>query len=198
LLPFAAYHPHGVLALHGALPDVERVEEIEKVQLGSPDWRKITWGDWADAPGYALDSGVFGRPTFGRDFFEEIMERLGLKVLVRSHQPFAPTFLSSCVREDLCGMPGTWSSQAYKSRAPGGAEEEIGKNWGQGFTFDFWVEVVWPTALVRPKGHSMVSKRGLVLDLCCTQMGLDAVLYVNPLRLQRPDKANPSGTPHGR
>ena len=93
LLPFAAYHPQGVLALHGALPDVERVEEIERVQLGSADWRKITWGDWADAPGYVLDPGVFGRPTFGRDFFREVMDRLDLRVLIRSHQPHAPTYL---------------------------------------------------------------------------------------------------------
>ena len=113
-LPLAAWHPSGLLALHGALPDVERVEEIEKVQLGSADWRKITWGDWADAPGYALDSGVFGRPTFGRDFFEEIMERLGLKVLVRSHQPFAPTFLF----DDRC-------LTIFTSSAYGGTERTV-------------------------------------------------------------------------
>jgi len=91
-LPFAAWHPGGLLALHGALPDVEKVEEIEKIQLGSSDWRKITWGDWADVPGYSAGD-YFGRPTFGRDFFEEVMDRLGLKALVRSHQPHAPTYL---------------------------------------------------------------------------------------------------------
>lgn len=92
-LPFAAHHPAGVLALHGALPDVERVEEIAGIELGSADWRKITWGDWVDAPGYVVDPGAFGRPTFGKDYFEEIMGRLGLRVLVRSHQPFAPLYL---------------------------------------------------------------------------------------------------------
>lgn len=91
-LPFAAWHPKGVLALHGALPDVDRVKEIENVPLGSSNWRKITWGDWADVPGHSAGD-YFGRPTFGRGFFEEVMEELDLKVLVRSHQPHAPTYM---------------------------------------------------------------------------------------------------------
>lgn len=91
-LTLAAWHPSGVLALHGALPDVESIEEIEEIQPGSSNWQNITWGDWADVPGYSVGD-YFGRPTFGRSFFEETMNRLGLKVLVRSHQPFVPTFL---------------------------------------------------------------------------------------------------------
>lgn len=93
LLPLAAHHPAGVLALHGALPDVERLEQIEAIALGSANWRKITWGDWVDGPGYCLDPGFFGRPAYGRDYFEEIMGRLGLKALVRAHQPDAPLYL---------------------------------------------------------------------------------------------------------
>lgn len=92
-MPFAAWHPRGVLALHGALPDVDAVEEIEDIELGTSNWRRITWGDWADTPGYVVDPGVLGRPTFGRDAFETIADRLGLKVLVRSHQPSAPVLL---------------------------------------------------------------------------------------------------------
>lgn len=92
-LPFAAMHPRGVLALHGALPDVDTIEEIEEIQLGSPNWRRITWGDWVDIPGHVVDPGTLGRPTFGRDVFETIASRIGLKALVRSHQPFAPTYL---------------------------------------------------------------------------------------------------------
>ncbi len=92
-LPFAAHHPAGILGLHGALPDVDKLEEIEGITLGSANWRKITWGDLLDVPGYEVDPGTFGRPAFGRDYFEEVMERLGLKVLVRSHQPFAPRYL---------------------------------------------------------------------------------------------------------
>lgn len=93
LLPFAAFHPAGVLAVHGALPDVDELEEIERVPLGSANWRKMTWGDWVDGPGYQVDPGVWGRPAYGRDYFFEVMERLGLRVLVRAHQPDAPLFL---------------------------------------------------------------------------------------------------------
>ncbi len=92
-LPLAAVHSAGVLAVHGVLPDVDEVEEIEAVALGSANWRKMTWGDWADGPGYQLDPGFWGRPVFGRDYFWEVMERLGLRALVRAHQPDAPLFL---------------------------------------------------------------------------------------------------------
>lgn len=92
-LPFAAYHPAGVLALHGVLPDVDNIEEITHVSLGSANWRKVTWGDWVDGPGYCVDPGFFGRPAYGADYFFEVMNRLGLHVLVRAHQPDAPLFL---------------------------------------------------------------------------------------------------------
>jgi len=91
-LPFAAWHPAGILALHGALPDVARIEDIARIELGSADWRKITWGDWADVPGYGLGS-LYGRPAFGADYFDEVASRLGINALVRAHQPSAPTFL---------------------------------------------------------------------------------------------------------
>ncbi len=106
-LPFAAHHPAGVLALHGALPDVVRIEDIARIELGSADWRKITWGDWADVPGYALGSGVSGRPTFGASYFAEVASRLGIRNLIRAHQPSAPTFLF----EDRCLT--LFTSRAY-------------------------------------------------------------------------------------
>ncbi len=91
-LPYVAHHPAGILALHGALPDVGDVAEIARVPLGSVGWRAITWGDWVDAPGYALGS-AHGRPAFGADYFARIAARLGIAALVRSHQPSAPMFL---------------------------------------------------------------------------------------------------------
>ncbi len=93
LLPLAAFHPAGVLAVHGALPDVDDLEEIDRVTLGSANWRKMTWGDWVNGPGYCLDPGFFGRPAYGADYFFEVMGRLGLRALVRAHQPDAPLFL---------------------------------------------------------------------------------------------------------
>lgn len=106
-LPFAAYHPAGVLALHGALPDVGDPAEISRISLGSAEWRAMTWGDWEDAPGYAFGAGQTGRPAFGRDYFAEVASRLGIAVLIRSHQPAAPTFLYN----DRCLT--LFTSQAY-------------------------------------------------------------------------------------
>jgi hypothetical protein len=113
-LPYAAWHPKGVLALHGALPDVQRIDDIEKIKLGSSDWQRVTWGDWEDAPGHVLNPGALGRPTFGRDAFEEISIRIGLKALVRSHQPFVPMFLF----EDRC-------LTIFTSSAYGGTERRV-------------------------------------------------------------------------
>jgi hypothetical protein len=92
-LPLAAWHPAGVLAVHGALPDVPSLEAIDSVELGSEAWRAITWGDWAESRGGGLPTAGWGRPSFGRAVFDRRMGRLGARILVRSHQPFAPTFL---------------------------------------------------------------------------------------------------------
>lgn len=114
LLPFAAWHPIGVLALHGALPDTDSIEAIQDIKLGSSDWRRITWGDWMDAPGTVLDPGALGRPVYGRDAFETILNRLGFKALVRSHQPHAPTHLY----EDRC-------LTIFTSKAYGGTHRHV-------------------------------------------------------------------------
>ncbi|MFQ5793691.1 MAG: metallophosphoesterase family protein [Candidatus Bipolaricaulia bacterium] len=91
-LPLAVAAENGILALHGALPDVETLEEVGQIVFGSEPWRQIVWGDWQDAPGRLLgDAG--GRPQFGRDHFEERMERFEKRVLIRSHQPHAPLTL---------------------------------------------------------------------------------------------------------
>jgi len=87
LLPYAAWHPAGVLALHGAFPDVADLTSIESIELGSEAWRAITWGDWGDRPSPVTSSG---RPMFGRREFVDRARQLGVRVLVRSHQPHAP------------------------------------------------------------------------------------------------------------
>ncbi|MEN6369178.1 MAG: metallophosphoesterase family protein [Thermotogota bacterium] len=92
-LPLAAWHPAGVLALHGALPDLRSLESINAVDLGSPAWRDITWGDWRDVVRVDGRAGFTGRPTYGADVFRERSRHLGVRVLVRSHQPDAPTYL---------------------------------------------------------------------------------------------------------
>lgn len=92
-LPFAAHHPAGLLALHGALPDVEKLADIARIQLGSTEWRALAWGDWEDRPRPPLEPGLSGRPAFGGDYFRGVADRLGVRILVRSHQPSAPLYL---------------------------------------------------------------------------------------------------------
>ena len=82
-----------IIALHGALPDVENLAEINQIELGSEKWEQITWGDWTEAEGEQLASISTGRPLFGRGWFFRIMNRLKKKVLVRAHQPRAPQLL---------------------------------------------------------------------------------------------------------
>jgi hypothetical protein len=92
-LPLAAFHPAGVLALHGALPDLSSLKDIDAVELGSPAWRDITWGDWRSAERVDGRPHPASRPVYGADVFRERAQRLGVRVLVRSHQPDAPTYL---------------------------------------------------------------------------------------------------------
>ncbi len=92
-LPLAVHIDRGILALHGALPDVERIDEIEQITPNTANWQKITWGDWIDEPGYELLTSVSLRPTFGEDYFQTVMDRLELSVLIRSHQLNVPTFM---------------------------------------------------------------------------------------------------------
>jgi len=95
-LPLAAWHPAGILGLHGALPGIESLDAFEGIEAGSDAWRAVTWGDWheteRDGP------AVGGRPRFGRATFGTRSKRLGVRVLVRSHQPSAPT----CLFDDRC------------------------------------------------------------------------------------------------
>jgi hypothetical protein len=92
-LPLAAWHPSGVLAVHGALPDVPSLGAIDAIELGSEAWRAITWGDWEASRGGGLPATGWGRPSFDRDEFDRRSKQLDTRILVRSHQPFAPTFL---------------------------------------------------------------------------------------------------------
>ncbi len=81
-----------LIATHGALPDLEKMEAIDQIKGGDGNWEKITWGDWNEVAGYVLGSG-FGRPQLGSDYFEQAMEKLNKEVLVRSHQPNVPVYM---------------------------------------------------------------------------------------------------------
>ena len=95
-LPLAVSSPNGIIALHGALPDVSSLEDINRIKLGSAEWHQITWGDWQERAGKFLGIDLYTeRPQFGRGWFKEIMSRLGKNVLIRSHQPDAPPTMYS-------------------------------------------------------------------------------------------------------
>lgn len=80
-----------IVALHGALPEVNNLEEINQIKIGDQNWQAITWGDFVERPGERLGVNPFtGRPQFGRDYFLKLMKRFNKKVLIRSHQPDAP------------------------------------------------------------------------------------------------------------
>jgi len=86
-----------IIALHGALPDVKDLEDINKIELGSKKWQQITWGDFyegdGDYLGIEFQNPFTGRPQFGKDYFLKTMKRFNKKVLIRSHQPDAPQFM---------------------------------------------------------------------------------------------------------
>jgi protein phosphatase len=85
-LPFAVYTNSGILGLHGALPDVERLEDINDVKPGDEFWNQMVWGDFQDMEGDSLGEYV-GRPQFGKDYFNRLMSQFGKTVLIRAHQP---------------------------------------------------------------------------------------------------------------
>ncbi|MCS7180569.1 MAG: serine/threonine protein phosphatase, partial [bacterium] len=87
-LPLCAYGK-GFIALHGCLPDIEKLEDIEKIEIGTKEWFKIIWGDFKDKEGEEIGS-FLGRPSFGRDYFFRIMGKIKMNVLIRSHDPYAP------------------------------------------------------------------------------------------------------------
>ncbi len=83
-----------VIALHGALPDVKNLNEINDIKLGSKEWLQICWGDFVEKKGQKLENkNVMGRPKFGKDYFFRLMETFNKKVLIRSHQAHSPQFM---------------------------------------------------------------------------------------------------------
>jgi hypothetical protein len=86
LLPFAVVTDNGIFAVHGAPPSVDKLEEINAIQLCSEQWHQVTWGDFVEMQGKIVNDPE-GRPKFGEDYFLRVMKQLGKDVLIRSHQP---------------------------------------------------------------------------------------------------------------
>jgi predicted phosphodiesterase len=90
--PFAITTENGILALHGALPDIESLEEMNRIELGDENWDRMVWGDFVENEMDYLGD-LWGRPQFGRQYFNRLMERYQKQVLIRSHQPHAPLMM---------------------------------------------------------------------------------------------------------
>jgi hypothetical protein len=62
---------------------------MDQIELGNENWDRIVWGDFVENEMDILGD-LWGRPQFGRPYFERMMEQYEKQVLVRSHQPHAP------------------------------------------------------------------------------------------------------------
>lgn len=90
--PLAVTSGNGIVGLHGGLPDLIALEGINGIERGDDQWDRILWGDFFEgSEGSPRD--LLGRPQFGRSYFEQMMDRYGKRVLIRSHQPRAPLYL---------------------------------------------------------------------------------------------------------
>jgi len=74
-----------IIAVHGALPDITKLRDFNKIEDGDNQWYDTVWADF-------LEAGSVGpRKFFGEDYFEKVMKRIGKSLLIRSHDPDAPT-----------------------------------------------------------------------------------------------------------
>lgn len=89
-LPLVAIIKNKIIALHGALPKVNNVSEIENIDIGSEDWRTVTWGDFEFENESKEIKLCSGRPKYSKKHFETVMNNLGINLLIRAHQPTAP------------------------------------------------------------------------------------------------------------
>jgi predicted phosphodiesterase len=96
--PLAITSQNGILALHGGLPELNSLEEMDKIELGDTNWDKIVWGDFVESDVDILGNW-WGRPQFGTSYFGQMMDRYQKQILVRSHQPNAPPvmFKKRCI-----------------------------------------------------------------------------------------------------
>ncbi len=90
--PLALTSENGMLALHGGLPELNSLEEIEQIERGDANWDRIVWGDFVESDANVLGDW-WGRPQLGRSYFGQMMDRYGKQILVRSHQPTAPLLM---------------------------------------------------------------------------------------------------------
>lgn len=83
-----------ILAVHGGLPDINNLGEINNIQISFNDiLLNFLWGDFREEDGEYLGEDRMGRPQFGKYYFEKLMGRFNKKILIRSHDPKANLFM---------------------------------------------------------------------------------------------------------
>lgn len=89
-LPIVATTNNNVIAVHGGLPEIVSLDEINQIIDGDIKWFQITWMDFEDRKGeYLYTDPWTGRDKYGADYFKKIMNRLGMEVLIRAHDYYA-------------------------------------------------------------------------------------------------------------
>ncbi|MEM2238000.1 MAG: metallophosphoesterase [Candidatus Caldarchaeum sp.] len=94
MMPYALVNRDGVLCVHGGLPDgLKDLSQLEKIQRGQEDLddplaMQLLWNDPREnLKGFAESDRGGGALYFGEDVFREFMDRNGLRLMVRSHEP---------------------------------------------------------------------------------------------------------------
>ena len=90
--PLCATSQNGILGLHGGLPELKSLEEVNQIGLGDANWDRVVWGDFVES-GVEILGDLWGRPQLGRPYFERMMDRYQKQILIRSHQPHAPLIM---------------------------------------------------------------------------------------------------------
>ena len=90
--PLAVTTQNGILALHGVLPDLKSLDDMNQIKLGDENWDRMVWGDFEENEAEYLGD-LWGRSQFGGQYFNRLMERYQKQVLIRSHQPHAPVMM---------------------------------------------------------------------------------------------------------
>lgn len=46
--PFATTTQNGILSLHGVLPDIKSIKEMDRIELGDENWDRMVWRDFVE------------------------------------------------------------------------------------------------------------------------------------------------------
>lgn len=85
-LPYAVITENKVIGLHGVVPEIDSLSDINNISLCSKRWYQIVWGDFIEGEENSFYSPD-GRPKYGEKYFNQVMKKIGMNILIRSHQP---------------------------------------------------------------------------------------------------------------